>query len=117
MTTNEYYFTSANGIQRVFAKEWLPPEEPVAILLISHGMAEYIERYTEFASFLAEYGILVAGLDHCGHGKSVRTPDDLGFFAEEDGWNLLVENLHLLRVREEAVSYTHLDVYKRQEQD
>ena len=101
MTTNEFYFTSANGIQRVFAKEWLPPEEPVAILLISHGMAEYIERYAEFAAFLAEYGILVAGLDHCGHGKSVRTPDDLGFFAEEDGWNLLVENLHLLRTKEE----------------
>lgn len=103
MTTNEFYFTSSNGIQRVFAKEWLPPEEPVAILLIAHGMAEHIERYAEFASFLAEYGILVAGADHCGHGKSVRTPDDLGFFAEEGGWNLLVENLHRLRsIEEEA---------------
>lgn len=101
MPTNEFYFPSANGIQRVFAKEWLPEGEPLAILLLVHGMSEYSERYREFASFMSECGILVAALDLCGHGRSVRTPDDLGYFAETDGWNLLVENIHLLRQHEE----------------
>ena len=38
-TTNEFYFTSADGTARIYVKEWLPQEEPCAILLIAHGMA------------------------------------------------------------------------------
>lgn len=101
INTNEFYFTSADGAARVYVKEWIPQEEPCAILLIAHGMAEYINRYDEFASFLAEYGILVAGPDHLGHGKTVKDPDELGFFAEENGWQLLVENLHILKTMEQ----------------
>ncbi len=100
-STNEFYFTSADGAARVYVKEWLPEGEPCAILLISHGMAEHINRYDEFASFLTEYGVLVAGPDHLGHGRSVRSVDDLGFFAEKNGWQLLVENLNQLKIMEQ----------------
>ena len=44
---------------------------PKAILQIIHGMAEYIERYDEFAQFLNDNNILVVGHDHLGHGESV----------------------------------------------
>ena len=110
MSYNEFYFTSCNGQGKIFVREWIPPEETCAILLIAHGMAEHSNRYHEFASFLSEYGVLVAALDHCGHGKSVRNADDLGFFAEKDGWNLLVQNIHRLRTIEEE-AHPHTPVF------
>lgn len=101
INTNEFYFTSADGASRVYVKEWLPQEEPSAILLISHGLGEHINRYSEFAAFMAEYGVLVAGADHPGHGKTASGAEDLGFFAEENGWKLLVDNLHILQQMEQ----------------
>ena len=64
------------------------------IIQISHGMCEYIERYEHFADFLTSHGYIVCGNDHLGHGNSVRSNDDLGFFAEKDGWSHLVNDLH-----------------------
>ena len=65
---------------------WCPDEteydEPVAVLQICHGMIEYIDRYDGFARYMAERGFVVVGNDHLGHGKSVCTDDDLGFFKD-----------------------------------
>ncbi len=52
--------------------------DPVAILQIVHGMEEYIERYEEFAEYLAERGFAVYGHDHIGHGESVTSREELG---------------------------------------
>lgn len=54
-----------------------------ATLLIVHGMAEHSGRYTAFAQFLADNGIAVATYDHLGHGQTIKTEADLGFFGEE----------------------------------
>ena len=37
------------------------------VVLIVHGMAEHIERYDEFANFLAENGYIVYGHNQRGH--------------------------------------------------
>ena len=63
-----------------------------AIFQIAHGMAEHIERYDEFCSFLASNGYAVFIHDHAGHGKSAPNDDELGFFGEENGWKTLVED-------------------------
>lgn len=67
---------------------WCPDEteydEPVAVLQICHGMIEYIDRYDGFARYMAERGFVVVGNDHLGHGKSVCTDDDLGFFKDKN---------------------------------
>ncbi|NLV98371.1 MAG: alpha/beta hydrolase [Clostridiaceae bacterium] len=73
---------------------WLPEEKPRAILQISHGMVEYIERYDRFGQFMAEAGIMVVGHDHLGHGDSVESADDWGFFAEENGNELVLQDLY-----------------------
>ena len=99
--TNEFYFTSYDGKNRIFAKEWIPQEEPNAILMISHGMTEHIGRYARFAEFLNEYGILVVGPDHTGHGKSIVSEEDYGYFGEQNAWKVMVENLHVLRLLEQ----------------
>lgn len=101
INTNEFYFTAADGTDRIYVKEWIPQDEPSAILIIAHGMGEHVERYSEFANFMAEYGVLTAGPDGLGHGRSVKDTDDLGFFAEENGWQQMVDNLHILQTMEQ----------------
>lgn len=77
----DFKFLSSNKYTEIHGKMWIPGKKAVAILQISHGMAEHIERYDEFARYLAEKGILVVGNNHMGHGNSIVTKDDLGYFA------------------------------------
>lgn len=65
-----------------------------AIFQIAHGMAEHKERYEEFCDFLAQNGYAVFIHDHIGHGESVNSDDELGFFGETDGWKNLVEDCY-----------------------
>ena len=62
----------------------LPDQQPRAILQISHGMIEHKERYEGFMRFLAEQGYAAVIHDHRGHGASVRSEEDLGYFYTED---------------------------------
>jgi len=94
----EFYFDSRDRQNRIYAVKWIPDvERPVCIFQIVHGMAEHIERYDEFARFLAEKGILVVGEDHLGHGKSVPEGGTYGYFCEEDAANVLVRDVHRLK--------------------
>lgn len=90
----EFNFPSVSGIADIFTRVWLP-NEPIAAFQISHGMAEHGERYEEFAASLCEKGFAVFLADHIGHGKSVKSDDELGFFGN-DGWNTFVEDQRLL---------------------
>ena len=87
----EYSVPSKTGVADVFARCWAP-EAPKAVFQIVHGMAEHGERYEEFARFLCEKGFAVLVDDHIGHGKSIKSDDDLGYFGESSGWNSLVED-------------------------
>ena len=72
----EFFFDSADGIHKLHAIKWIPEiEHPVSILQVVHGMAEYIDRYDDFATYMASRNILVVGDDHLGHGKSVGPLD------------------------------------------
>ena len=73
---------------------WKPDKQIRAILQLSHGMAEHIERYSEFAKFLADKGILVVGSDHLGHGESLSASYKKGYFNENDPSEMLVEDLY-----------------------
>ena len=74
------------------------PEEGVqrtALLQLSHGMSEYKERYLPFMEFMAEHGVVCVIHDHRGHGKSVKSEQDLGFMYGAGGAGL-VEDLFLV---------------------
>ncbi len=49
---------------------WDEVENPKAVLQISHGMAEHVRRYDDFASFMNKQGYIVFGDDHRAHGKT-----------------------------------------------
>ena len=94
----EFYFDSRDRQNKIHAVKWIPDvEKPVCIFQIVHGMAEHIERYDEFARFLAEKGILVVGEDHLGHGRSVPEGGIYGYFCEEDAAGVLVRDVHRLK--------------------
>lgn len=73
---------------------WETEKEPIGVLQIVHGMAEYIDRYDNFAKYMTEHGFNVIGHDHLGHGHSVSDERDYGFFAEENGDKIIIEDMH-----------------------
>jgi len=86
------YFQADDGVSIAFHC-WLPEEEPIAVLQIAHGMAEYALRYEDFAQFLNKHRIAVYANDHRGHGMTAGKPENLGFFAEENGWIKVVTDM------------------------
>lgn len=92
----EIYYASADGIDRIHASVWMADRKPAAVLQIIHGMQEYIDRYDEFARFMAEKGIAVCGEDHLGHGKSVAENGTYGYFCKEHAVDVLAEDAHQL---------------------
>ncbi len=96
---NEFYFPSKDGVTKIHAIEWIPEGEVKGILQICHGMAEYIDRYHDFADYLAGKGYLVVGHDHLGHGQSITGKDKLGYFHKEKGNECVVGDIHTLRTR------------------
>lgn len=75
--------------------EWKPiaGKEIKGILQLVHGSAEHATRYDEFASYMVKNGYVVVADDHRGHGKTAKTKEDLGFFAEFDGWETIIDDL------------------------
>ena len=97
-TFKDFYFNSSTGKNKIHARMCVPDAEPRAIVQIIHGIAEYIDRYDEFMSFLADNGIIAVGTDHLGHGKSIENEEQTGFFAYENGWDYAVRDEEVLRL-------------------
>lgn len=93
-----FYFKSSTGSD-IYAQKWINEEvkEYKGVVQLVHGMQEHIGRYDEFANMLAECGYIVVGHDHLGHGNTVKDEKDFGYFADKDGWNKLVEDIHILQ--------------------
>lgn len=97
MTKKEFYYPSSDGVNSIHGFRWEPESEPAAVLQIVHGMTEFVGRYSDFASYLADRGFLVVGEDHLGHGGSVSDDRDFGFFGP-DGNRNMIKDIHKLRL-------------------
>lgn len=99
MKKEEFYFDSNDGLTKIRALKFIPDGEVKAILQISHGMVEFIDRYEGFANYLCDKGFLVVGNDHLGHGGSVNSKEDWGYFAKKDGYRIVLDDiLKLLKI-------------------
>ncbi len=86
-------FLSADGSTQVACYFYTPSSGiPKAVIQLSHGMCEYIGRYEPMIQVLCAAGYAVCGNDHLGHG-STGTPEHYGFFAEREGYQLLLRDL------------------------
>lgn len=66
-----------------------------AVLQIAHGMCGSKERFFPFMEFMADNGVACVANDHRGHGKSIKSEDDLGFMYDGGG-KALVEDLKMV---------------------
>ena len=94
----EFTLPSSAPGRMLHAFRCVPEGEVRAIVQLSHGMVEFIDRYKPLAEYLAARGILVTGNDHLGHGGSIRTRADYGYFAEPDGNRAVLDDLHAMTV-------------------
>lgn len=94
MQERNFYFQSQDGRTESHGMRWIPEGEVRAVVQICHGMSEYLARYRNFAAFLADRGVLVVGHDHLGHGGSIEERKDYGFFAEKNGNQILIQDIH-----------------------
>lgn len=98
MKKEEFYYDSRDNRSRIHAVRYIPEDQkPVCVVQIAHGMAEYVERYEEFARFLTDRGCVVTGNDHLGHGKSVGDDKLYGYFCEQDPATVVVRDVHRLK--------------------
>lgn len=94
----DFQIPSTDGVHKLHVAVWEPTTEIKAIVQISHGMVEFIERYDGFANFLNQRGILVVGNDHLGHGQTAGCDEDLGYFCPKDMSRTVVDDLHKVTV-------------------
>ena len=90
---SDFYYGS-KGAGTIHGCRWTPEQPPVAVVQIIHGIAEYVERYDDFARYLNRLGFLVVAEDHMGHGKSINGEGIQGYF--HGGWFTAVEDSYQL---------------------
>jgi len=106
-TTIEHTAKSTDNIHTLFGTIYIPIGTPKATVQIIHGMSEHTELYEEFMSFLARNGYVVFMHDQLGHGKTAGSVDRLGFFAEENGDKILVDDAYAF-AKEMLESYSNI---------
>mgnify|MGYP004678257861 CR=1 FL=1 len=92
----EFFYVASNQDELPLHVLLVTPEEsPRGLVQFCHGMAEHKERYLPFMEYLCNEGYACLIHDHRGHGQSVLSPEDLGYFGD-NGAEALVEDLHQL---------------------
>ncbi|MCC8099399.1 MAG: alpha/beta hydrolase [Clostridiales bacterium] len=100
MKKEKLWIPSRDGKRSLHCVLWQPDSGQVrAVVQIVHGMEEYVERYEDFALYLTSRGIAVIGHDMLGHGQSVREPKEMGFFTEQDGDQVIVDDVESVALR------------------
>lgn len=89
----EFYLQS-KGRGKIHCCQWEQEGQLRGVVQIVHGVAEYAQRYEEFARFLNAQGYLVVAEDHMGHGKSWGGDLPRGYFY--GGWSAAVADCHHL---------------------
>lgn len=102
MQSSSFSLTATDGTL-LHVNRWLPDGAAKAVVQIAHGMAEHSDRYARFAERLTDAGYAVYAHDHRGHGGTARAVDDEGYFADRDGFDTVVEDMHVVsgKAREE----------------
>lgn len=108
MIAETFTFKASDG-KEIFTHKWLPEKnsETKAILQIGHGMAEHAERYHCFAELLNAHQIGVYANDHRGHRNSVGENGTPGYFADKNGWNVVVDDMKCLT---DTIKENHPDI-------
>lgn len=69
MKSEDWTLPGQGGVE-LFARTWLPQQDPRDVIVISHGFGEHCGRYGNIIDRLVPLGYAVHALDHRGHGRS-----------------------------------------------
>lgn len=75
---------------------------PKAAVLVIHGVTEYGGRYRRFAEVLCDRGYVVYAPDHRAHGRTAESPEELGYYAQNDGFQRIIDDLFELSAKIKA---------------
>ena len=75
--------------------EHFRPEAPKAVIVISHGYTESVQKFTESIYYMLQADYEVWGFDHRGHGKSFRHNDN-PYVVHVERFSDFVEDLRFL---------------------
>ena len=92
MQVTKDYIRVSDGCELYY--ERYEPLNPIGHVHIIHGMAEHIGRYTKFIDYLVSLGFIVSAHDQRGHGKTAERSGMWGYFAENGGFERVVEDTH-----------------------
>ena len=97
MRSDSFALGASDGVE-IHVYRWLPESQapPRAVVQVAHGMGEHAARYARLAGRLTAEGCAVLASDHRGHGRAAKSAEDLGHFADRDGWNRVVADLREL---------------------
>ena len=102
MLTQPIEIESSSGDHKIWGILWLPNDTNniKGIIQISHGMCEYVERYSDFAVYMCSKGYAVCGNDHIGHKNTAKiSSQQLGYFGNTESWRTIIEDLETFRQR------------------
>lgn len=87
-------FPSSDGKHTVYAEIYTPKNKTArGIVELSHGMIDHPGRYMTLIEKLTDEGYIFAGHHHLGHGMTAGSAEDLGFFADKGGVELLIKDM------------------------
>lgn len=69
MNHEEFSWQTSDHVQ-LYAQQWAPDRDPVAVVCLVHGLGEHSGRYRHVAGHFNEAGWAVITFDLRGHGKS-----------------------------------------------
>ena len=98
------FFPSETGECNIAVHTWRPAagQSVRGVIQLVHGMSEYVCRFQPIAEYFVSLGYVFCGNDHAGHGDSIQQADKKGFFAAENGWNALVDDVMTVHRRLKA---------------
>jgi alpha-beta hydrolase superfamily lysophospholipase len=93
VTSPEHEVLTASDGHEIRTQIWRPAGPATHVIQILHGLGEHADRYARFATAATARGCVVYCHDHRGHG---RNADQLGHFDNNDGWALVIGDVHIV---------------------
>ncbi len=114
MAEDSFIIDRESGI-KLYCYYFIPEDRKniKGIVQIIHGFGEHAMRYREFANVLVANGYVVCTADNRGHGKSAikNQSQKMGHIANDNGANLILEDLHTLMQKVKSDFGSNLDYF------
>ena len=98
MNETTFIHDASDGIG-IYVRRWSGDTAPKGLLLVAHGVAEHSGRYARLAGSLVGAGYEVWAPDHRGHGRTAKVSGGRGWFAAENGFRRVVDDLKEIKDR------------------